>query len=83
MTAGKHLENFPKGRAADKVAKTVGKHRTTLRKAAVVVDSAEAEPKYTRLVDEMDRCGRVNGVYRRAEKYAAGRATPRRAAAVA
>jgi ParB-like nuclease family protein len=65
----KHLENFStssKGRALDKVAAIVGKHRTTIAKAEAIVDAAEAEPeKYGRLATDMDRTGRVNGVYRR------------------
>jgi N6-adenosine-specific RNA methylase IME4/ribosomal protein S14 len=65
----KHLENFAtssKGRALDKVAAVVGKHRTTIAKAEAIVDAAEAEPeKYGRLATDMDRTGRVHGVYRR------------------
>jgi N6-adenosine-specific RNA methylase IME4 len=54
------------GRALDKVATVVGKHRTTIAKAEAVVDAAEAEPeKYGPLLDQMDRTGRANGVYRR------------------
>ena len=46
MLAGKPLEKFSKGngRALDKVAKVVGKHRTTIAKAEAIVAAAEAEP---------------------------------------
>jgi N6-adenosine-specific RNA methylase IME4/ParB-like chromosome segregation protein Spo0J len=66
----KHPGKFPTsastGRALDKVAKVVGKDRTTIAKAEAVVEAAEAEPgKFTKLVVDMDRTGRVNGVYKR------------------
>jgi len=65
----KHPEKFSTsllGRALDKVASIVGKHRTTIAKAEEIVDAAEAEPeKYGKLKDDMDRTGRVHGVYRR------------------
>ena len=55
-----------KGNALDKVATVAGVHRTTLAKAEAVVDAAEAEPeKFGPLLEQMDRTGRVNGVYRR------------------
>ena len=55
-----------KGNALDKVATVAGMHRTTLAKAEAVVDAAEAEPeKFGPLLEQMDRTGRVNGVYRR------------------
>jgi N6-adenosine-specific RNA methylase IME4 len=54
------------GRAADKVAKATGLGRRTLEKAEAIVDAAEVEPeKYGKLLADMDRTGRVNGVYRR------------------
>ena len=66
MRAGVPSENFSKGRALDKVANVVGRHRTTIEKAEAVVTAAEAEPKkYGRLLQQMDGCGRVNGIYRR------------------
>jgi N6-adenosine-specific RNA methylase IME4 len=65
----KHPEKFStgsNGRALDVVAKVVGKHRTTISKAEAVVEAAEAEPeKYGKLLADMDRTGRVSGVYRR------------------
>ena len=55
-----------KGNALDKVAVVVGKHRTTIAKAEAIVDAAEAEPeKFGKLLADMDRTGRANGVYRR------------------
>src|SRR5262249_40552645 len=66
MLAGRPSGKFPKGRALDKVAKVVGKDRKTIERAEAIVDAAEAEPeKFGRLLDDMDRTGRVNGVYRR------------------
>ena len=68
MLVGKPLEKFSKGngRALDKVAGVVGKHRTTIAKAEAIVDAAEAEPeKFGKLLDDMDRTGRVNGPYKR------------------
>jgi N6-adenosine-specific RNA methylase IME4/ParB-like chromosome segregation protein Spo0J len=53
-------------RAADQAARLVGKDRRTLDRAEAIVAAAEAEPeKYGRLVDDMDRTGRVNGPYKR------------------
>jgi N6-adenosine-specific RNA methylase IME4 len=54
------------GRAADKAAKATGMARRTLEKAEAVVDAAEAEPeKFGKLLEQMDRTGRANGVFRR------------------
>jgi ParB family chromosome partitioning protein len=65
----KHPGKFPgssKGRAADKVATLVGKDRKTIEKARAIRDAARAEPdKFGKLQTDMDRTGRVNGVYRR------------------
>lgn len=68
MRAGRPLEKFSKGngRALDKVATVVGKHRTTIAKAEAVVDAAEAEPeRFGKLLEDMDRTGRVNSSYKR------------------
>jgi len=60
------LPEASKGNAADKAAKATGTARRTLEKAEAVVDAAEAEPeKYGKLLADMDRTGRANGVYRR------------------
>src|SRR6516162_6421540 len=65
----KHPGKLPtssKGNAADKAAKATGMARRTLEKAEAIVEAAEAEPeKYGKLLDDMDRTGRVNGIYRR------------------
>jgi N6-adenosine-specific RNA methylase IME4 len=65
----KHLGKLPTssmGHAADKAAKATGMARRTLEKAEAVVNAAEAEPaKFGRLLEDVDRTGRANGVYRR------------------
>jgi N6-adenosine-specific RNA methylase IME4/ParB-like chromosome segregation protein Spo0J len=54
------------GRSADKVAKATGVARRTLEKAEAVIAAAEAEPeKFGKLLEDMDRSGKVDGVYRR------------------
>jgi hypothetical protein len=67
----KHPEKFStssSGRALDKVAAVVGKHRTTIAKAEAVVDAAEPEPeRFGKLKEDMDRTGRVNGPHKRLE----------------
>jgi ParB/RepB/Spo0J family partition protein len=67
MLAGKPSENFSEGgNALDKIAKATGMHRTTLAKAEAIVDAAEAEPeRFGKLLADMDRTGRANGVFRR------------------
>lgn len=66
MLSGEPSEKFSKGRALDAVAKVVGQHRTTIAKAEAVVDAARAEPeKFGKLLADMDRTGRVNGIYKR------------------
>jgi ParB/RepB/Spo0J family partition protein len=66
MASPEKFSEHAKGNALDKIGKAVGVHRTTLAKAEAVVDAAEGEPKkYGRLLADMDRTGRVNGVYRR------------------
>lgn len=65
----KHPGKLPtssKGRAADKAAKATGIAWRTLEKAEAIVDAATAEPeKFGKLLEDMDRTGRANGVYRR------------------
>jgi ParB family chromosome partitioning protein len=59
------LPEASKGNAADKAAKATGMTRHTLEKAEAIIDAAEAAPeKFGRLLADMDRTGRVNGVYR-------------------
>ncbi|WP_077960776.1 MT-A70 family methyltransferase [Ensifer adhaerens] len=56
----------PNGESRDKVAARIGAKRTTLAKAKELVEAAEAEPeKYGKLVEDMDRTGRVDGPFRR------------------
>jgi N6-adenosine-specific RNA methylase IME4 len=65
---GKASGNLPQassGRAADKAAKATGMARRTLEKAEAIVDAAAAEPeRFGPLLEQMDRTGRANGVYR-------------------
>ena len=54
------------GDTRDRVAAQLGISGKTYERAKSVVDAAEAEPeKYSPLVADMDRTGRVDGVYRR------------------
>lgn len=62
-TSGKDL---PQVHATAVVGKLYGESRTQVEKRAAVVAAAEAEPeKFGKLLADMDRTGRVNGVYRR------------------
>jgi N6-adenosine-specific RNA methylase IME4/ParB-like chromosome segregation protein Spo0J len=64
--ASGNLPQASTGRAADKAAKAVGMARRTLEKAEAIVDAAEAEPKrFGKLLEDMDRTGRANGVFKR------------------
>lgn len=48
------------------VAQLFGESEHTTRKRLAIVDAAEAQPeRFARLVQDMDRTGRVNGVWRR------------------
>lgn len=63
-------ENFTprndSGKTLDKVAVVAGISRPTLTKAQAVVHAARAEPeRFSPLVEEMDRTGRVNGVFKK------------------
>jgi N6-adenosine-specific RNA methylase IME4/ParB-like chromosome segregation protein Spo0J len=52
--------------ARDKIARYLGVGRTTIEKAEAVVEAAEEDPdEYGHLVEQMDRRGKVAGVYRR------------------
>ena len=54
------------GDARDKIGAFAGVSGRTVEKIAAVVKAAQAEPeRFGRLVADMDRCGRVNGAYRR------------------
>ena len=55
-----------RGDSRDKVARYLGVGRTTIDRAEAVVDAAESNPdEYGHLVEQMDRSGKVSGVYRR------------------
>ena len=54
------------GDARDKVARYLGVGRTTIDRAEAVVEAAEEDPdEYGHLVEQMDRRGKVAGVFRR------------------
>src|SRR5262249_59637258 len=57
---------FPEaGEARDKVGRRLGISGRTYERAKAVVDAAEAEPqRFGKLLEKMDRTGRVNGMYR-------------------
>lgn len=66
VIAGANLAPPMKGKVRDRVAAYTGVGRTTLRKAEEIVEAAERDPeKYLDLVSEMDRTGRIDGVYRK------------------
>ena len=57
-----------RGTARDLVAKRTGKGHTSLAKAEAIIAAAEAEPgnvKLAKLVETMDKSGKVDGPYRR------------------
>ena len=65
--AGSQVLSF--GDSRDKVAQFCGKGRTTIARAAAVVDAAEKAPEeYGHLVARMDQTGNVAAAYRRMEK---------------
>jgi hypothetical protein len=54
------------GKARDKIGAVAGVSGRTLEKNIAVCDAAKAEPeKFGKLLDDMDRTGRVNGVFKR------------------
>jgi hypothetical protein len=59
------LPERSKGETRDKVATKVGMSGRTLEKATAVVDAARKDPALQPLVEEMDRTGKVNGVYQK------------------
>jgi N6-adenosine-specific RNA methylase IME4 len=64
----KHPANFAgsSGRALDQVSKMVGVSRDTLTKARAVRDAAQTEPeRFGKLLQDMDRTGRVDGSFKR------------------
>jgi ParB/RepB/Spo0J family partition protein len=68
MTLGKISTGSERGKVRDRIAAPLGVSGRTLEKAKAVVEAAEAEPdneKIAKLVEAMDKSGRVNGPYRR------------------
>lgn len=67
-------------RATDKIGAYAGVSGRTVEKIAAVMDAAKAEPeRFGKLREDMDRTGRVNGVYKRlrvAQQAAQIRAEP-------
>jgi N6-adenosine-specific RNA methylase IME4/ParB-like chromosome segregation protein Spo0J len=56
----------PSGKARDKAATGLGMSGRTIEKAREIVEAAEAAPdRYGKLLDDMDRTGRVNGPHKR------------------
>ena len=65
MKAGQPSDNFSKGRAADKASAFTGYSRFTLDKAEAVVAAAEAEPeRFGKLVEQMDKTGKVDAAHK-------------------
>ena len=65
MTLGKVSLGSAKGKTSDKVGVFAGVSGRQVEKIRAVVDAAKAEPaKYGRLLAEMDRTRRVDGVFR-------------------
>jgi N6-adenosine-specific RNA methylase IME4 len=59
-------KTFSEVRATALVGKLFNESHKQVEKRFAIVDAAETEPeKYGRLLEDMDRTGRVNGVYRR------------------
>jgi ParB-like chromosome segregation protein Spo0J len=66
MTLGKISPGSDTGRTRDRVAAGLGVSGRTLEKAEAIVKAAEAEPeRFGKLVDDMDRTGRVENISRR------------------
>jgi len=66
VSGGGKLPQPVRGKTRDRVARYCGMSGRTLDKAVAVVEAAEADPdRFGRLVDDMDRTGRVDGVFRR------------------
>jgi N6-adenosine-specific RNA methylase IME4 len=61
-----HLDGREPGKTRDKIGAFAGVSGRTVEKIAKVVEAAEAAPeKYGRLLDDMDRTGRVDGPFKR------------------
>jgi ParB-like chromosome segregation protein Spo0J len=60
-------DNLFKGRARDKAAAGTGYSGQTVDKAAAVLEAAAADPELEPVVTEMDRTGKVDPAYRKAQ----------------
>ena len=66
MRAGRPSANFAQGPTREKIAAFTGFSHETLRKAETIVAAAEAEPeRFGKLVEDMDRHGKAEAVFRR------------------
>jgi N6-adenosine-specific RNA methylase IME4 len=66
MTLGKVSTGSDTGKSRDKIAAPLGVSGRTLEKAREVVQAAQREPqKFTHLLEQMDKSGKVNAVFRR------------------
>jgi N6-adenosine-specific RNA methylase IME4/ParB-like chromosome segregation protein Spo0J len=66
IKASGKLPEAEKGETREKIAKAIGKGARSLEKAEAIVAAAEAEPeKFDKLVEAMDRTGRVDGPFKR------------------
>jgi N6-adenosine-specific RNA methylase IME4 len=66
QACGKLPQASDPGRTRDRVGEAVGLSGRTYEKAKAVVEAAKVSPqRYGKLRDDMDRTGRVSGVYRR------------------
>jgi ParB/RepB/Spo0J family partition protein len=64
MLAGNPVESYHRGKSRDKLAKFAGISGRTLDKIKYVVEAAKKNPKrFGRLLEEMDRTGKVNRYY--------------------
>ena len=64
MTLGKVSTGLETGKTRDKTAARLGISGRTYEKAKAVVEAAESEPeRFGKLVEDMDRTGKVSGAY--------------------
>lgn len=66
MTLGKRSLGSERGKTWDKIAAPLGISGKTLERAGAVVEAARQEPdKFSALQEQMDRTGRINGIFRK------------------
>jgi N6-adenosine-specific RNA methylase IME4 len=69
MTLGQTAQGSDKGRVRDKVGAFAGVSGRKVAQIAAVIDAAEVDPeRFGKLVEEMDRTGRVESPYRQLRK---------------